>query len=200
MHKNSLKYFILYKPYGMLSQFKSEGANRGIETVKFPFPKDVYPVGRLDSDSEGLLLLTNDTKINYQLLDPVFKHKRTYFAQVEGNVEEEKLEELRKGLVLNIKGKMHTTAPCSASIIKEPVLPERNPPIRFRNTIPTTWLSITITEGKYHQVRKMTAKIGYPTLRLVRYSIEKLLVEGLAVEQVLELTQEEAYAKLLLKK
>lgn len=171
------KYFIFYKPYQVLSQFTSSDGRASLSL--FNFPKDCYPVGRLDYDSEGLLIITDDKSLNRKLLNPKYRHRRTYYVQVEGIPSVTDLEQLSKGVEINIDGKTYRTLPAVVEVLEtEPNLPERIPPIRFRKNIPTTWLSITLMEGKNRQVRKMTAKIGYPTLRLVRYSIEKLNIDG----------------------
>lgn len=146
----------------------------------FEVDKDVYPVGRLDYDSEGLLILTNDKSINQRLLDPKANNEREYLVQVEGEVTPEALRQLEQGVTINIDGKMHRTLPAKVRLLKaEPKLPERNPPIRFRANIPTSWISLAIVEGKNRQVRRMTAAVGLPTLRLVRWRHGRLTVEGL---------------------
>jgi 23S rRNA pseudouridine2457 synthase len=146
----------------------------------FQVERDVYPVGRLDYDSEGLLILTNDKRLNQQLLHPLSKQEKEYFVQVEGVVTAEALRQLEKGVTINIDGKPHQTLPAKARLLNSPpVLPERNPPIRYRAHIPTSWISLTITEGKNRQVRRMTAAVGFPTLRLVRWRQGKLTIEGL---------------------
>nr|WP_215234604.1 pseudouridine synthase [Dyadobacter sp. CECT 9623] len=167
------QYYLIYKPFGMLSQFTREGDHATLADSDFTFAKDIYPVGRLDADSEGLLLLTNDNYLKTKLLEPRNKHTRTYFVQVEGQVSEEACEQLSAGVDISINGKSYRTLPAKAHLIAEPVLPERNPPIRFRQNIPTSWLSLTLREGKNRQVRRMTAAVGFPTLRLVRWSIGK---------------------------
>lgn len=183
------KYFVFYKPYQVLSQFTSSDGRASLSL--FNFPKDCYPVGRLDYDSEGLLIITNDKSLNQKLLSPKYRHRRTYFVQVEGVPMSEDLEKLSKGVEINIQGKTYRTLPAVAEVlVDEPNLPERVPPIRFRKNIPTTWLSITLMEGKNRQVRKMTAKIGYPTLRLVRYSIEKLNIEGFNSGEICQFSKE----------
>lgn len=179
-------YYIVYKPFGMLSQFTKEGDHPTLADLNFNFPKDIYPVGRLDSDSEGLLILTNDNLFKTKLLDPKNKHSKTYYAQVEGVVTKEAAAQLSKGVSISIKGKSYTTLPAQVSPIAEPSLPERNPPIRFRQHIPTSWMSIGIHEGKNRQVRKMTAAVGYPTLRLVRWSIGQLELGGMQPGDVLQ--------------
>lgn len=175
----------------MLSQFSREGDKPTLADVAFDFPTDVYPVGRLDADSEGLLLLTNDKQLNHRLLNPKFRHNRTYYVQVEGALTEEVCRQLSKGVTISVDGKRYATLPADARIIAEPLLPERIPPIRYRASIPTSWLSVSLHEGKNRQVRKMTAAVGFPTLRLVRWAIEGLTAEGMMPGQVLELSREE---------
>ncbi len=172
---SKLCYFVLYKPYGVQSQFSGEG-NTLSDVCRLP--KDVYPVGRLDAQSEGLLLLTNDHTINHNLLNPKREHWRTYCVQVEGSITESALQQLSLGVNITVEKKSYLTKPAHAQLIETPALPERIPPIRFRKTVPDSWLSISLTEGKNHQVRKMTAAVGFPTLRLVRFSIEDLTIEG----------------------
>ncbi len=172
-------YFIIYKPYQVLTQFSSLEGKQTLADF-FNVPKDVYPVGRLDFDSEGLLILTNDRTLNNRLLHPSAKHEREYWVQVDGRIQEASINELKKGVTINVEGKKYLTNPCDAFLFnKEPSLPERIPPIRFRKEIPAPWISITLTEGKNRQVRKMTAAVGYPTLRLVRYRIGSLNIKGM---------------------
>jgi 23S rRNA pseudouridine2457 synthase len=190
------RYFIIYKPYGVLNQFTDDLGRPTLASL-YDFPKDVYPVGRLDIDSEGLLLLTNDTKINHRLLNPAFKHTKTYWVQVEGQITYEAIKALEKGVKIKVDGKEYQTLPSKAFIFEqEPILPERNPPIRFRKNIPTSWLSLSIVEGKKHQVRKMTASVGFPTLRLVRYSIQNICLENMQVGDVQELDRDFVYKNL----
>ena len=185
-----LQYYLFYKPYQVLSQFSPEGDKQTLADFFSGLSKDVYPVGRLDYDSEGLLLLTNDKQLTQQLLEPRFAHQRTYYVQVEGSISDEALMQLRKGVTISIDGKKHLTKPAIATLITtEPSLPDRNPPIRFRKDIPTSWIALTLTEGKNRQVRRMTAAVGFPTLRLVRYSIGKVTVEGMQPGEVLEMDQ-----------
>lgn len=180
------RYFSAYKPYQVLTQFTSEN-NRATLADFFGVPKDVYPVGRLDADSEGLLLLTNDPSINHRLLNPRFAHEREYWVQVEGAITADAVRTLEQGLTIRINGKPWRTQPCRAyPLIAQPELPERNPPIRFRRHIPSSWLRLIITEGKNRQVRKMTAAIGFPTLRLVRYRIQNLELGHLQPGQMVE--------------
>ncbi len=180
------RYFLLYKPYGMMSQFSRENSNPTLADIEYNFPKDVYPVGRLDHDSEGLLLLTNDTTLNKRLLSPKNKHRRTYWVQVEGEISQEAIAKLCAGVEINLKGVKYKTLPAEVHAISAPDLPERNPPIRFRITVPTSWVSITLIEGKNRQVRRMTAAVGFPTLRLVRASIENLKLGQMQPGEVVE--------------
>ena len=161
------------KPYGVLTQFTDVA---GRETLKnYIRVADVYPAGRLDRDSEGLLLLTDDGKLQQRLSDPRFKQQKRYWAQVEGEPDATALQKLRRGIGLD--GKL--TAPAQVKPIPEPDLWPRLPPIRVRKAIPTCWLEITLTEGRNRQVRRMTAAVGHPTLRLVRYSIGAHTITGL---------------------
>ncbi|PKQ69308.1 pseudouridine synthase [Raineya orbicola] len=191
-----LHYFVIYKPYGVLNQFTDDLGRPTLASL-YDFPKDVYPVGRLDIDSEGLLLLTNDKSVNHRLLNPKFKHTKTYWVQVEGQITQEAIQKLESGLDIRIEGKMYHTLPAKAFIFETPPqVPERNPPIRFRKNIPTSWISLSIVEGKKHQVRKMTAAVGFPTLRLIRYQIQHLTLENMQVGEVRKLSQKEVYQKL----
>lgn len=190
------RYFLIYKPYLMLSQFSREGEKSGppsatLADLNFAFPGDVYPVGRLDADSEGLLLLTNDKQLNHRLLNPKFRHNRTYFVQVDGELTTEATAQVAAGVTISVDGKSYRTLPANAQILPEPTLPTRNPPIRYRANIPTSWLEISLHEGKNRQVRKMTAAVGFPTLRLVRWAIETLTAEGMQPGDVRELSREE---------
>ena len=178
--------FLVYKPYGMLSQFTREAPHhRTLADLDFEFSKDVYPVGRLDHDSEGLLLLTNDKSLNQQLLHPKKKAPKTYWAQVEGDPSNADLEPLRRGVTLRIKGKEHRTLPARVRRLEvEPKLPERDPPVRFRKSIPDTWLEIELIEGKNRQVRRMCAKVGFPVLRLVRVRMAGYGIGGMVPGEV----------------
>jgi len=178
------KYFILNKPYGVLTQF-TDKENRKTLSSLYKFPKNVYPVGRLDLDSEGLLLLSNDKLLIDYLLNPKNKHEREYFAQVEGIPTERELQKLRSGIILN-DGK---TLPAKVKIIDDPKFSPRIPPIRERKNIPTSWLSIMLIEGRNRQARRMTATIGYPTLRLIRIRIKNLLLGNLKVGEVKEISE-----------
>ena len=191
-------YFAIFKPFGMLSQFTSEGAHSTLADLKFNFPKDVYPVGRLDADSEGIILLTNDKRVNSKLLEPSNKHRRKYIVQVEGEMTNEALMQLEKGIKLNDKGSIYATMPAKAAIINPPLLPERTPPVRFRKNIPTSWIELIINEGKNRQVRKMTASVGFPTLRLVRVEIEDLKLDKMENGWVQEISKSVFYSQLKL--
>lgn len=163
----------LWKPYGVLTQFTdAEGRPTLADYVRVP---GVYAAGRLDMDSEGLLLLTDDNRLKTRLMEPKFGHPRTYWAQVEGIPDEAALERLRKGVQL----KDGWTRPALAERIDPPKLPAREPPIRVRKQIPDCWVQLTLTEGRNRQVRRMTAAVGYPTLRLVRWAIGMITLEGL---------------------
>ena len=176
MKVKMFNYFILHKPYGVLTQFTDKEKRKTLSSL-YNFPKDVYPVGRLDMDSEGLLLLTNDKSLTDYLLNPKNKHEREYFVQVEKTPTEQELQKLCDGI--NLKdGK---TLPARIKIIDDPNFPPRIPPIRERKNIPTSWLSIILIEGRNRQVRRMTAAIGYPTLRLIRVRIGNILLGNLEV-------------------
>ena len=162
--------------------------------------KDVYPIGRLDYDSEGLLLLTNDRTLTHRLLDPSFQHQRTYWVQVEGNITDTAIQQLEIGVAIRVDGKVYTTLPAQAQRIPVPhSLPERNPPIRFRKNVPTSWISLSLTEGKNRQVRKMTAAVGFPTLRLVRFSIERVELDNLLPGQLLEVSRNTFLQKIFIR-
>ena len=200
MAASTYRYFLIYKPFGMLSQFSPEGTRSTLADLPFDFPKDVYPVGRLDADSEGLLLLTNDNLLNHHLLNPRFRHQRTYFVQVEGTISPDAIAQLQAGVTINIDGKAHRTLPAKVQLLaEEPPLPERNPPIRFRKNLPTSWISVALHEGKNRQVRRMTAAVGFPTLRLVRWAIENVLLEDMQPSQVREVGKDWVYKQLKIK-
>jgi 23S rRNA pseudouridine2457 synthase len=189
-------YFIFYKPYLVLSQFTTQ-LNKQTLANYFSVPKNVYPVGRLDEDSEGLLILTDDEKLNHRLLDPSFAHEREYWVQIEGAITQQAISELQNGVEINRNGRLYTTDHCIVSIFKDaPLLPARNPPIRFRKNITTTWIKVILKEGKNRQVRRMTAKVGFPTLRLVRYRIESIELGNLKPGEITELSQRTIYKKL----
>ncbi|GAA3956034.1 pseudouridine synthase [Hymenobacter algoricola] len=181
-----MRYVLVHKPYEVLTQFTDEN---GRATLKdFVDVPNVYPVGRLDYDSEGLVLLTDDKPLQHRLSEPRFKIPKTYWVQVEGIPTEEALEQLRRGVDI----KTGYTAPAEAEILPEPVaVAERSKPVRFRANIPTTWLRITISQGMNRQVRKMTAAVGFPTLRLIRVQIADLRIAGLPAGKWRDLTSDE---------
>ena len=178
------------KPYGVLSQFNSNPGDIGQRTLKeFGFPPKVLPLGRLDMDSEGLLLFTDEKALENKLLHPRFQHRRRYLTLVEGVPDEAAMSELRSGKLV-IKG--HRCLPCRAKILKQaPDIPDRDPPVRVRKQIIDTWLRLELREGKNRQVRRMTAAVGYPTLRLLREGIGALPLGDLPVGMWRELSQEE---------
>ncbi|MBO9727005.1 MAG: pseudouridine synthase [Chitinophaga sp.] len=192
----ALNYYIIYKPYEVLTRFTPEG-NKACLADYFKVPSDVYPVGRLDYDSEGLLILTNDKALNQRLLLPSRAHEREYWVQVDGAVTPEAIHQLQAGVQINVDGKLYRTKRCKAAIFtEEPVLPPRNPPIRFRKSIPAPWIRMVLTEGKNRQVRRMTAAVGFPTLRLVRYRMEDITIAGMQSGDIIQLSREEIYRKL----
>ena len=155
------------KPYGVLCQFTDRSQPPRPTLAGFGLPKDVYPAGRLDHDSEGLLLLTDDGALAHRLTDPRHKQPKTYWVQVEGQPQPPQLQALREGVVLNDG----PTRPAQARLLEAPALWPRDPPVRFRKTVPDAWLELVISEGRNRQVRRMTASVGLPTLRLVRVAI-----------------------------
>ena len=181
-----------HKPYGVLSQFTPDGSpNRSL--AEFGFPPGVYPIGRLDADSEGLLLLSDEAALNARLLHPSAGHGRIYWAQVERIPSSEALMQLERGVV--VAG--HKTLPCRARMLDpQPQLPPRDPPIRFRKNVPDCWIELELVEGKNRQVRRMTAAVGHPTLRLVRVQIGDFKLVDIAPGQWRELTPAERQAVL----
>jgi len=183
-----MDYFLIYKPFQVLSQFTSTEGKLCLKDI-LHVPTDVYPVGRLDYDSEGLLLITNDKSINQQLLDPLYAHQRTYWVQVDGAITEAALAQLSKGVSINVDGKLYQTKPAKLESLPDTIaVPERNPPIRFRKSIPTSWVAIQITEGKNRQVRKMFAQVGFPVLRLIRAKLGKYSIDHMQPGDCLSLT------------
>ena len=167
------------KPMNVLSQFTDKGTAGSARATLSDYihVPGVYPAGRLDRDSEGLLLLTDDGRLQARIADPRFKLPKTYLVQVEGEVTQAALEQLRRGVLLNDG----MTRPAQAERIEAPALWERDPPVRFRKSVPDCWLRLTISEGRNRQVRRMTAALGHPTLRLVRWAVGDWTLEGLGV-------------------
>lgn len=185
----TLVYFKLYKPYGYLSQFTGEPDDKLLGDL-YDFPKDVYPVGRLDKDSEGLLLLTNDSKFKHKLLDPDANKTKTYLVQVDGEITKEAIELLESGTIeIKHKGTAYRVKKAICTKIQAPEIKERVPPIRFRKNIPTSWIELKITEGKNRQVRKMTAAVGFPTLRLIRIKIEQYSLDKMQPGDCIQIQQ-----------
>ncbi len=184
--QKQFKYYIIHKPYNVLSQFTDKQKRKTLADV-FNFPKNVYPVGRLDMDSEGLLLITDDKVLTDFILNPKNRHEKEYYVQVEGIPDAEAIKKIEEGVI--IQGRK--TLPAKVKEIEDPKFPARIPPIRERKNIPVSWLSISIVEGKHRQVRKMTAAVGCPTLRLIRVRLKKLKLGKLNSGEVRELSPEE---------
>lgn len=190
------RYLLFYKPYDVLTQFSDRPPENAAPAPRATLKDyidvpNVYAAGRLDRDSEGLLLLTNDGRLQHQLTDPAFAHPRTYWVQVEHLPNREALQQLRQGVTIQD----YRTRPAQVRLLPdEPDLPPRQPPIRDRKTIPTAWLELILTEGRNRQVRRMTAAVGHPTLRLVRVAIAHLTLEGLQPGQWRDLTTNEVSA------
>jgi 23S rRNA pseudouridine2457 synthase len=180
-----MRYIIFYKPYGVLSQF-TPAHGRG-SLSGFGLPKGVRAAGRLDADSEGLLFLTGDGALQSRIAEPKHKVPKIYLAQVERVITREALAKLAGGLTLNDG----PTLPCGARAVEEPALPPREPPIRFRKTVPVSWVEIELKEGRNRQVRRMLAAVGFPVLRLVRRAIGRLTLDGLEPGQWRDLTAAE---------
>lgn len=192
------RYFMVHKPYGMTSQFLSAVEEPLLGDLHFPFPGGTHAVGRLDKTSEGLLLLTTNKKITALLFQSPVPHKRTYLVQVKYKVTNEQLQQLQNGVAIRIeRGALYTTPPCDVQLIEEPK--DILPAIQFKKDyIPTTWLLITLTEGKFRQVRKMVAAIKHNCMRLIRVSIEDLLLVDLLPGEVKEMEEKEFFRLLKL--
>lgn len=179
----------------MISQFTSTHDKKCLGLLDFNFPKDVYPLGRLDENSEGLLILSNDKKLNHKLLNPTFEHKRIYHVQLQGVIDSKAIKILKKGVTIALDSGAYETKPCQAKIVQKPKhLSDREHPISEK--LPTSWIELTLTEGKYHQVRKMTAGVGFPCIRLIRVAIEEIRLEQMKPGDVRELKRESVYKKL----
>lgn len=192
----SFSYFKLHKPFGYLSQFTPDVPGQRTLSDLFKGPNDVYPVGRLDKDSEGLILLTNDNTLIHKILSPENKVKK-YYVQVEGDISEYAIEKLKSGIDIRINKKLHTTLPAEINKLeKSPDIPDRDPPVRYRKHIPTCWISIGIKEGKNRQIRKMCAAVGFPVLRIYRFSIGPIKLGSLEQGSFAALTGSEIQALL----
>ncbi len=187
------RYLLFNKPFNVLCQFTSPSTTDRTSPARllsnYVDVKDVYPAGRLDHDSEGLVVLTNDGRFQHELTDPKFEHLRTYWIQVEGTISAQALKRLSRGVHL----RDCLTRPAEARLIA-PNIPDRNPPIRYRASIPTSWLELSLTEGRNRQARRMTAAVGFPTLRLIRVAIGPIWWEGLGVGSWRDLTRAEVKA------
>ena len=193
-------YAAVYKPFNVLCQFTSQDDKQTLKNY-FDVPPDVYPVGRLDYDSEGLLILTNDKTLNHALLHPTQQHARIYWVQVDGAISASAIQQLQLGVIITIDGKKYKTNPCSVTLFAHaPAVPERDPPVRFRKLIPTSWISMQLTEGKNRQVRRMTAAVGFPTLRLIRYRMEQCSIDGMMPGDMQRFDRLTFYQLLALKK
>lgn len=192
------RYFILYKPVDMVSQFKSTDNVRLLREIKFDFPEGTHAIGRLDKDSEGLLLLTTDKKVTRLLFQGKQPHKRTYVVQVKNVMSEETAIQLSTGINISAaKGQEYLTTPCSVQLIDKPIyIPDALIPLHEK--VKNSWVSITLTEGKFHQVRKMVAAVQHKCVRLIRVSIEDLHVEGINPGEVKEVSRDYFYEKLKL--
>ncbi|MFN2476051.1 MAG: pseudouridine synthase [Chthoniobacterales bacterium] len=177
-----------HKPFGVLSQFTPDGSKHRT-LAEFDFPAGVYPVGRLDAESEGLLILSDEPELNARLLQPANGHVRTYWAQVERIPNANALRQLEAGIILEGR----RTLPCRAFLLDpQPMIAPRDPPIRFRKNVPDAWMALELVEGKNHQVRRMTAAVGHPTLRLIRMQIGKFSLDDLRAGEQRVLTQIDA--------
>ncbi|MCB0705656.1 MAG: pseudouridine synthase [Saprospiraceae bacterium] len=184
-----MPFYAAYKPYGFLSQFTREAPDHKVLGDLQAFPRDVYPLGRLEMDSEGLVLLTDKKEENSRLLSPSRKHPRTFWVQVEGSITPAAIQALNSGITIHIKGKPHHCQPAKTKLIKPTDMPDRDPPVRYRATIPTSWIELRLTEGKNRQVRRMCAAIGFPVLRLIRVQIGALQLPAMEIGKVWELSR-----------
>ena len=195
--KSKFKYYVFNKPFNVLSQFTREANHESIADYFYLEMKDVYPIGRLDKDSEGLLILTNDKRLNALLLSPKQKKTKTYLAQVEGKFSKEAAKKLMEGVHITVDKKVYETLPANAKFIERPkYLWNRIPSIRTRKDIPISWVEIKLVEGKNRQVRKMLAAVGFPVLRLIRMGIEDLDLNQISSGDIQEYYQQEFYRKL----
>ena len=194
MHQPEHRHFILYKPFCYLSQFvnhQNRRKNKQLLGELYDFPEGTMAIGRLDQDSEGLLLLTTDGKVSMQVRSK--KVEKEYYAQLDGEISDEAMTQLKEGIEIGVNGKKYMTLPCQAHRLESaPDFPPRGKKIRDARHGPTSWVSITLTEGKFRQARKMTAAVGFPTLRLVRVRIGNLWLEAMQPGEVREVDNLEA--------
>ena len=189
------RYFIIYKPYKMLSQFVRIPKKKVLGDLDYNFPEGTNALGRLDENSEGLLILSTDKQLTGLLLNPENLHQRIYWVQVHGKVSTETLQKLEAGISIRMHKEDYLTKPCKARIIDTPGnLAPRGHPVREDKI--TTWIELILIEGKFHQIRKMTAAVGHQTMRLIRVAIEDLLIEDMKPGEARELVREEIYSKL----
>ena len=198
------RYFIAHKPYNVICQFTPDvEGQKTLSDLDFTFPKDAYAIGRLDLDSEGMLLLSNDGSLNHRLLNPKFAHERTYLVQVEDNITDEAINLMQSGVDIKIDKKIYHTLPCKVARVEDPsvffdgkTIEQRDPPAKASGGKPTSWIAVTLTEGKNRQVRRMCAKVLHPCLRLIRVRMQDLAMGNLAINQVIELERDFVYQKL----
>jgi 23S rRNA pseudouridine2457 synthase len=198
------RYFIANKPYNVICQFTPDvEGQKTLADLDFTFPKDVYAIGRLDLDSEGMLLLSNDRSLNHTLLNPQFAHERTYLVQVEDIITDEAIAEMQAGVDIKIEKKIYHTLPCKVERVDDPSvffngkpIWQRDPPAKASGGKPTSWIAVTLTEGKNRQVRRMCAKVLHPCLRLIRVKMQNLTLGDLATNQILELERDVVYGLL----
>ena len=198
MSQPTNRYFVIHKPYKMVSQFVSPDKVRLLGELDFDFPEGTHAIGRLDNNSEGLLLLTTNKRVTKLLFESDVAHERVYIIQVEGVVSQETLLQLRRGVQIILKGKggvRYTTDPCGVELIEKPAFLEKRQH-EFSSALPCSWLKMTLTEGKFHQVRKMVAEVNHPCKRLVRVSIEDIELDGLKSGEVREIGELEFFKKL----
>jgi 23S rRNA pseudouridine2457 synthase len=193
---NAYRYFLIHKPIGMVSQFVSSHAVNLLGSLDFDFPEGTHAIGRLDQASEGLLLLTTNKKITKLLFQGAVPHKRTYLVQVKNKVSEQTVQQLRKGILISApSGEQYLTSPCEVEIVQEPVLIAA-PQKPLHQNVKYTWLSISLTEGKYHQVRKMVAAVQHKCIRLIRISIESIQLSDMRPGEVREIPESLFFEKL----
>jgi len=190
-----LKYYIFYKPFNVLAQFSKKDERLCLSDF-INIEKDCYPIGRLDYDSEGLLIITNDKYLHKIISSPKYKIKKTYIVQLDGLINDYAINELLNGVIIKVKNKNFKVKADSIRKLKTIDLPERNPPIRYRKNIPTSIVEIVLTEGKNRQIRKMTAKVNFPTLRIIRTKINNLTLKNLKAGDLLEISQNTIYKML----